>query len=100
MTMINPSKAILSCATICRLALIGVALVLAALATSAMPVTAFSPSAPEAGVFRVPPPTGDPPADLAAIKAAIANAKTWQAGQPKEADGLAAKVEVVLAPGT
>jgi hypothetical protein len=98
--MINPGQTMSPCATICRRALIGTALGLAALAVSVVPVTAFSPSASEANVFRVPPPTSDPAADLAAIKSAIANAKAWQAGQPKEADGLAAKVEVVLAPGT
>jgi hypothetical protein len=53
-----------------------------------------------AGVFAVAPPTGDAIADLAAIEAALAQAKTWQGSQPKGADGLAAKVEVVLAPGT
>jgi hypothetical protein len=73
---------------------------LAALATTVMLATAFAASAPDAGVFAVPPPTGDPAADLAAIETAVATAKTWQARQPKGADGLAAKVEVVLAPGT
>jgi hypothetical protein len=73
---------------------------LAALATTVMLATAFAASAPDAGVFAVPPPTGDPAADLAAIETAVATAKTWQAVQPKGADGLAAKVEVVLAPGT
>jgi hypothetical protein len=102
MTMINPNKAIWLCAMVCRLslALIGTALVLAALATSAALVAAFSGSVPEAGIFRVTPPSGDPAADLAAIKAAVANAQAWQAGQPKGVDGLAAKVEVVLAGGT
>jgi hypothetical protein len=74
---------------------------LAVLATPPVTLaTAFAASAHDANIFRVPPPTGDPAADLAAVKAAIANAKAWQAGEPKGADGLAAKVEVVLAPGT
>jgi hypothetical protein len=62
--------------------------------------TACAASAHDTDVFRVPPPTGDPAADLAAVKATVAAAKAWQAGQPNGADGLAAKVEVVLAPGT
>jgi len=62
--------------------------------------TAFAAFAHDTGVFRVPSPTGNPAADLAAVKAAVAEAKAWQAGQPKESNGLAAKVEVVLAPGT
>jgi hypothetical protein len=57
-------------------------------------------AASEAGIFSVPPPTGDAAADLAGIEAALAQAKTWQAGQPKGADGLLAKAEVVLAAGT
>jgi hypothetical protein len=57
-------------------------------------------SAHEASVFPVPPPTGDPAGDLAAINTAVAKAKAWQASQPRSADGLAAKVEVVLARGT
>jgi hypothetical protein len=73
---------------------------IAALAMTATLATALAGSDADDGVFRVPPPTGDPAADLAAIKAAVANAQTWQAEQPKGADGLAAKVEVVLAPGT
>jgi hypothetical protein len=71
-----------------------------ALAIAVTLATTFAASARDAGVFDVPPPTGDAAADLAAIRAAVANAKAWQAGQPKDADGLAAKVEVVLAPGT
>jgi hypothetical protein len=62
--------------------------------------TACAASAHDADVFRVPPPTGDPAADLDALKATVAAAKAWQAGQPKGGNGLAAKVEVVLAPGT
>jgi hypothetical protein len=72
----------------------------AAFSTTLMPASATARSVPEAGVFRVPPPTGNPATDLAAIEAAVAQAKAWQGGQPKGADGLAAKVEVVLAPGT
>jgi hypothetical protein len=70
-------------------------------ATLAITVTlaTFAVSARDGGVFEVPLPTGDPAADLAAIKGAIAKAKAWQASQPKGPDGLAAKVEVVLAPG-
>jgi hypothetical protein len=60
----------------------------------------FAVSARDAAVFSVPPPTGDPAADLASIQAIVASAKAWQSGQPKGVDGLAAKVEVVLAPGT
>src|SRR5215467_1720586 len=70
------------------------------LAITAMLATAIAASATEANAFLVPPPTGDPAADLTAINAAVAKAKAWQAGQPKGADGLAAKVEVLLAPGT
>jgi hypothetical protein len=74
---------------------------LATLATSVTLPAAFADS--EAGVFHVPPPTGDPAADLASIETALANAKAWQAGQQKGQKGpdkLAAKVEVVLAGGT
>jgi hypothetical protein len=71
---------------------------IAALAATAALTTAFADS--DAGVFHVPPPTGDPAADLAAINAALADAKAWQASQEKAPDELAAKVEVVLAPGT
>ncbi|HKD26570.1 MAG TPA: hypothetical protein VKC66_11790 [Xanthobacteraceae bacterium] len=73
---------------------------LAGLATTVVLPTTIPPSAIEANIFAVPPPTGDPAADLAAIQAAVAKAKAWQASQPKGADGLAAKVEVVLAAGT
>ena len=72
----------------------------AALAVAVTVATVFAASAHDAGVFAVPPPTGNPAADLAAIKAGVAEAKTWQIGQPKGSDGLAAKAEVVLAPGT
>ena len=63
-------------------------------------VIASAAAQSEPGVFAVPPPSGDPAADLAAIQVALAKAKAWQAMQPKGADGLSAKVEVVLAPGT
>lgn len=63
-------------------------------------VIASAAAQSEPGVFAVLPPSGDPAADLAAIQAALAKAKAWQAMQPKGADGLSAKVEVVLAPGT
>ena len=63
-------------------------------------VIASAAAQSEPGVFAVPPPSGDPAADLTAIQAALAKAKAWQAMQPKGADGLSAKVEVVLAPGT
>jgi hypothetical protein len=70
------------------------------LAITVILAATFAISARDAGVFQVPPPAGDPAADLAAIEAAVMKAKTWQAGQPRGVDGLAAKVEVMLAPGT
>jgi hypothetical protein len=71
-----------------------------ALAIATMLAAPISTFAADANAFLVPPPTGDPAADLAAIRVAVSNARARQAGQPKGADGLAAKVEVVLAPGT
>jgi hypothetical protein len=65
-----------------------------------LPTTSNSTAALARRSPTMPPPTGYAAADLAAIQAAVADAKAWQAGQPKGADGLAAKVEVVLAPGT
>lgn len=70
------------------------------LAVAVTLATGFAAFALDAAVFAVPPPTGNPAADLAAIEAAVTEAKTWQVGQPKGSDGLAAKVEVALAPGT
>jgi hypothetical protein len=70
----------------------------AALVAAAPPSTASAQ--PEVGFFRVPPPTGDPAADLATIETTLANAKAWQASQEKAPEEPAAKVEVVLAPGT
>jgi hypothetical protein len=75
-------------------------LLLAALGLPADLSTAFAAARGDDGIFSVAAPTGDPAADLAAIEAARAKAKAWQARQPKGADGLAAKTEVVLAPGT
>jgi hypothetical protein len=75
-------------------------LFLAALGLPADLSTAFAAAPGDAGIFSVAAPTGDPAADLAAVEAALAKAKAWQAGQPKGADGLAAKTEVVLAAGT